>query len=124
MSQVELLPARLDVIAYQGDDVALPLAAFEDDEPIDLSDGWSGWAAQIREGYADDDDAPVVATLDIEVDDTTILLTLDRDTMTNVLEPEREYRWDLEVVDPDGVRCTLVRGTWRTDPETTRVETG
>jgi hypothetical protein len=100
----ELLPARLDLIIYRGDDFLKSLQFTDDeDEPINIT-GWT-FLSQIRKTANDDE---LLAALTVTVTDAatgkldlTLAASITKSLVTGV--------WDLEAV-ADGDTRTYLAG--------------
>lgn len=109
-------PARLDLPAYQGDDLFLTLTFTDpDDAPLDLT-GWV-FRSQIRTAVADEQ--PIVtAEFTATVTANVVVLHLTGAETTDLTPPSMVY--DVQSVDSDGRITTWVRGSVPVTQEVTR----
>jgi|SRR5215472_4163949 len=101
---------------YQGDDYAaiVSLTADGTSDPADLT-GYTA-TAQIRADYADN--APVVVTtFDIQILGSDVYLSLTHDVTATL---KGNYRWDLQMIAPDGTYTTPIYGKVTVLQEVTR----
>lgn len=104
---LDLLPARVDLRLYVGDDVAIQLIFWTDTTKtvrLDVS-GYSSWAAQIRDPAG----TPVSFTVDDgDAADGVIVLDLEGNDVRGL--PRRGNRWDVRCVSPAGKEITPMSG--------------
>jgi len=108
-------PAFVPLRIYQGDDFMLTVRVSQSGSPINIT-GFV-FAAEIRDGYADD--APVTETFTITIDDAPggILNISLTDLQTAAIDAG-DYRWDLQMTDGSET-TTLLAGPVTVIPQVT-----
>ena len=118
MGHVGAVTTRTDLAIYQGDDYAAVVTVTQNG--VDPADVLSGYAAQacLRVGYADQGNTQYVTQMDATVDSPDITLFLSHNETVKLLG---DYRWDVQVIAPDGIVTTVLYGIARVIPEVTRL---
>ncbi|PWT79186.1 MAG: hypothetical protein C5B60_00105 [Chloroflexi bacterium] len=108
---------RQDLTLYQGDDWAAMVCVNNSDGTAADLNGYSV-QAHIREGVADQSwDRAAELTCAIVLPNQISISLTNRQT-TQLTQPS--YRWDLQIVSPDGITTTIMAGQVRVLLEVTR----
>jgi hypothetical protein len=111
------MASKADLHVYQGDDYAANVTVTSGDTTIPPDHLLAGYTAQaqIRTGTADA--TPVVLEITAQVLSPLIILSIPHD-QTETLSGN--FKWDLQVVSPDGIITTLLAGNVKVQSEVTR----
>lgn len=117
-STLYLVPASLDIEAWQGDPLAVELTVMKADGtgPMSLA-GYSG-AMQVRTSVADQ--GPVEATAVVSIVNAAggvLSAVIDKTQMAGL---SGRYRYDLQIVDASSQPQTLIAGALMVRQEVTR----
>jgi len=109
--------AKADLVIYQGDDYAASVFVSSPDPCLPPDQVLAGYTAQAQIRKSTADASPVTVEIATTVSSPFISLFIPHD-QTEVLSGS--FKWDLQVISPDGIVTTLLAGNAKVQSEITR----